>query len=159
MHRDDIAVTNAGELAGFVEDVGRLDAIFCLALEEFQCNGMIQPGVVCLIYLAVRAFSDLADQEERSPGRPLIRCGCGCHHDRRVRRCRPSTSRHGRRRDRAVWRGNVVDLRSMDLGNVGDETKLANESSCFFVMGRSFERVPIDRLTVGDRLEQFVEIV
>src|SRR6185436_10908135 len=53
----------------------------------------------------------------------------------------------------------LVDLRSMHLRHFRNQPKLMDQRTCFFVRSFPFERVPIDRLPVGDGLEQFVEIV
>ena len=47
----------------------------------------------------------------------------------------------------------------MYFGDLRDQPKLSQECPRFLVRRFPFERVPVDRLAVGDRLEHFVEIV
>jgi len=47
----------------------------------------------------------------------------------------------------------------MDLGNFGDQPKLAYESARFLIGRNSLELVPIDRIAIRDRPEQLVEVV
>jgi hypothetical protein len=47
----------------------------------------------------------------------------------------------------------------MHLRHVRDQPKLPDQRACFFVRSVPFERVPVDRLAIGDGLEQSVEIV
>ena len=67
VHSDDVVVAHAGQSARLVQKVRWLDAAFRFRLEKLQRNGMIEPGVVRMKHFTVRAFADLAHQEQMAP--------------------------------------------------------------------------------------------
>ena len=65
--RHDIVVAHASQSACLVQKVGWLNAAFRFGLEKLQRNRMIEPGVVRVKDLTVRALADLAHQEQMAP--------------------------------------------------------------------------------------------
>ena len=142
MHSDDVVVAHAGQSARLVQKVGWLNAAFRFGLEKLQRNGMIEPGVVRMKDLTVRAFADLAHQEQMAPHTKVRRrrragwrkapSGSGTELWQDSTSARgldwKTACPHGRRGQRGIFgECDLIDLRSMDFRDFRDQPELPDQ--------------------------------
>ena len=110
---------------------------------------MIQPRIVCVVDLAVGALTDLPNHQKMAPGTAFTGRWCGGD-VRQSRRWPGPTLRRGGNRGGGFVDWRFVNLRAMDLGDLRNQTKLADQCPRFLVLGGTFEGVPVDRFAIGD---------
>ena len=132
MHDDDVRVPDARELASFVEDSCGV-APGELGLEEFQCDGVIQPHVVCVEDLAKSPRANLAPEDQMSPAAQILSIVFGPD----VRTL--AWSRPGR-----DFIFGIVNRRTMQIRDLGDNTQVFKKPSARISRREFFKLVPLD---------------